>query len=104
MIDLRDPQRSETDRAGTVDEITSLRGVAIGVVADVTDKEAIADAIGRTESAFGPVQLAVNCAGIANAAPAEEMELVQWERVIQVNLTGVFLSCQAVAGSAITNR
>lgn len=84
-----------TDRVGTVEEIRSLGGVAIEVASDVTQKEAIIDAVKRTESEVGPLQLAVNCAGIANAAPAEEMDLSQWERVIQVNLTGVFLSCQA---------
>lgn len=37
----------------------------------------------------------MNSAGIANAAPAEEMPLAQWQRVVDVDLTGVFLSCQA---------
>ena len=37
----------------------------------------------------------MNSAGIANAAPAEEMSLAQWQQVVDVDLTGVFLSCQA---------
>ena len=37
----------------------------------------------------------MNSAGIANAAPAEQMPLAQWQRVIDVDLTGVFLACQA---------
>ena len=49
----------------------------------------------RTEAELGPLSLAVNSAGIANAAPAEEMSLTQWQRVVDVDLTGVFLSCQA---------
>jgi NAD(P)-dependent dehydrogenase (short-subunit alcohol dehydrogenase family) len=47
------------------------------------------------EEALGPLTLAVNCAGIANARPAEEMPVDQWRKMIDVNLTGVFLSCQA---------
>ena len=39
----------------------------------------------------------MNCAGIANAAPAEDMPLTQWQAVIDINITGVFLSCQAEA-------
>jgi NAD(P)-dependent dehydrogenase (short-subunit alcohol dehydrogenase family) len=39
----------------------------------------------------------VNSAGIWNTAPAEEMSLEQWRRVVDVNLTGVFLSCQTEA-------
>ena len=39
----------------------------------------------------------MNCAGIANAVAAEEMSQSQWQRVIDVNLTGIFLTCQAEA-------
>jgi NAD(P)-dependent dehydrogenase (short-subunit alcohol dehydrogenase family) len=49
------------------------------------------------------VTLAVNSAGIANAAPAEEMSLDQWRRVVDIDLTGVFLSCQA-EGRAMLGR
>ena len=49
------------------------------------------------EKQLGPLSVALNCAGIANAAPAEEMALEQWQRVLDINLTGVFLSCQAEA-------
>jgi NAD(P)-dependent dehydrogenase (short-subunit alcohol dehydrogenase family) len=51
----------------------------------------------RAESELGSLTVAVNSAGIANAAPAEQMDLAQWQRVIDVNLTGVFVSCQAEA-------
>jgi NAD(P)-dependent dehydrogenase (short-subunit alcohol dehydrogenase family) len=39
----------------------------------------------------------VNCAGIANATAAEEMSLKQWQDLMDVNLTGIFLTCQAEA-------
>jgi NAD(P)-dependent dehydrogenase (short-subunit alcohol dehydrogenase family) len=39
----------------------------------------------------------VNCAGVASAAPAEELSLTEWDRVIGINLTGVFLSCRLQA-------
>jgi len=68
---------------------------AIAVPADVTEPDSLAQAVRRTESELGPLSLAVNSAGIANAAPAEEMSLTQWRRVVDVDLTGVFLSCQA---------
>jgi NAD(P)-dependent dehydrogenase (short-subunit alcohol dehydrogenase family) len=56
------------------------------------------------EQELGPLSAAVNAAGIANAAPAEEMPLQQWQRVLDVNLTGVFLSCQAEARAMLRNR
>ena len=38
--------------------------------------------------------VAANCAGINDGAPAEEMSLEQWRRLIDVNPTGVFIACQ----------
>ena len=46
------------------------------------------------ESALGPLTLGVNPAGIASAAPAESMPEDQWRQVIDVDLTGVFLSAR----------
>ena len=76
-------------------EIRAAGRDAIAVTGDVMDADMLADAVRDAESAFGPLSLAVNSAGIANAAPAEEMSLNQWQRVIDINMTGVFLSCQA---------
>ena len=79
----------------TLAKIQQLKGTAISVTGDVTQADDLAQAIGMVERDLGPVSLAVNCAGIANAAAAEEMPLTQWQRMLDVNLTGVFLSCQA---------
>jgi len=68
---------------------------AIAVPGDVTEADSLAEAVRRTEAELGPLSLAVNSAGIANAAPAEDMSLAQWQQVVDVDLTGVFLSCQA---------
>jgi NAD(P)-dependent dehydrogenase (short-subunit alcohol dehydrogenase family) len=73
------------------------------VPGDVTEPAALADAVARADRELGPVTLAVNSAGIANAAPAEEMSLDQWRRVVDIDLTGVFLSCQA-EGRAMLGR
>jgi NAD(P)-dependent dehydrogenase (short-subunit alcohol dehydrogenase family) len=76
---------------------------AITLPADVTSAEDLASAVQRVEAELGPLQLAVNSAGIANAAPAEEMSREQWQRVFDVNVTGVFLSCQAEARAMLPN-
>jgi NAD(P)-dependent dehydrogenase (short-subunit alcohol dehydrogenase family) len=76
-------------------EITALGRRAMPVAGDVTDADSLARAVEETERTLGPLTLAVNSAGIANAAPAEKMSLRQWQRVIDIDLTGVFLSCQA---------
>jgi NAD(P)-dependent dehydrogenase (short-subunit alcohol dehydrogenase family) len=80
-----------------VNEIRELQRRSVALPADVTAAAALAEVVQRTESELGSLTLAVNSAGIANAAPAEQMDLAQWQRVVDVNLTGVFLSCQAEA-------
>jgi NAD(P)-dependent dehydrogenase (short-subunit alcohol dehydrogenase family) len=67
---------------------------ALAVSGDVTDAVTLTEAVQNTQRSLGPLSLAVNSAGIANGAPAEEMPLDQWQRLIDINVTGVFLSCQ----------
>lgn len=85
------------DLHSTVQQIQALGRRALAVSGNVTQAENLAFALARTETELGPVSVAVNSAGIANAFPAEEMELAQWQRMLDINLTGVFLSCQAEA-------
>jgi NAD(P)-dependent dehydrogenase (short-subunit alcohol dehydrogenase family) len=76
-------------------EIADTGRSALAIEADVTDAAGLTEAVRRTEADLGPLTLAVNSAGIANAAPAEDMALDQWQKVVDVDYTGVFLSCQA---------
>jgi len=80
-----------------VDEIEATGRRALALAGDVTDPDSLTTAVQRADSELGPLLLAVNSAGIANAAPAEEMALEQWQRVVDIDYTGVFLSCQAEA-------
>ena len=81
--------------AQVCEEIRAAGGNGLPIEGDVTDADALATAVEQTQSALGPLTLAVNSAGIANAAPAEAMPLDQWQRVVDINVTGLFLSCQA---------
>lgn len=97
------------DRPGTgldevVAEVAQRQRRALALPGDVTDAADLAAAVQRTETELGPLTVAVNSAGIADAAPAEAMDLVQWQRVLDVNLTGVFLSCQAEARVMLGRR
>ena len=83
--------------AETIRRIEALGGRAVALQGDVTDEQALDRALVALQGALGPLSLAVNCAGIANAAPAEQMARAQWQRMFDVNVTGVFLSCQAEA-------
>jgi 3alpha(or 20beta)-hydroxysteroid dehydrogenase len=63
---------------------------------DVTSESDWEAVVAATGDAFGSIDVLVNNAGIANAAPIEHFTLAKWNAVIGVNLTGVFLGCRAV--------
>jgi 3-oxoacyl-[acyl-carrier protein] reductase len=60
-------------------------------VVDITNYEGVAAAHATVERDVGPVSILVNSAGIAgNNAPLEEYDLGEWQRIIDINLTGTF--------------
>jgi NAD(P)-dependent dehydrogenase (short-subunit alcohol dehydrogenase family) len=81
----------------TIERIEALGRRAVKHEGDVTKASDLQEAVSKLEQGLGPLSIALNCAGIANAAPAEEMSLEQWQQMLDVNLTGVFLACQAEA-------
>ena len=83
---------------GTARAVEEKGRRALIVTGDVVDGASLTAAVEKTEQTLGPLTLAVNCAGIANAAPAEDMPFEQWKRMLDVNLTGVFLSVRPRAG------
>ena len=65
--------------------------------ADVTDSNSIATALRKTLSEFGQIDVLVNNAGVNGpTVPLWEYPPEDWQRVIDVDLTGVFLCCRAV--------
>ena len=88
----------------TVSQIQGLGRKAVSLTGDVTRATDLQNALATSVTELGSVDVAVNCAGIANATPAEAMPLEQWQRMIDINLTGVFLSCQAEAQVMLPRR
>ncbi len=79
----------------TLERIRALGRRALPLSGDVRVAEDLAAAVARSEQELGPMTVAVNSAGIANARPAEELPLEQFQHLMDVNLRGVFLSIQA---------
>ena len=63
---------------------------------NVTDRASIRGLVARTESQLGPIDLLVNVAGVVSFGSAEDLSEMEWDRVIDINLKGTFLACQAV--------
>ena len=66
---------------------------------DVTDAEAVERGIAAAIEAAGEIAVLVNCAGEAPSAPFEKTDLALWQRVLSINLTGVYLVTQAALAS-----
>lgn len=87
----------------TVELITQAGGKATPVVWDVTSEEDADKAIAHIVEQLGGLDYAVNAAGIANACAAEDLPLEQWQRMYDVDVTGVFLSCRAQGRAMIAS-
>jgi NAD(P)-dependent dehydrogenase (short-subunit alcohol dehydrogenase family) len=75
----------------TVHLIREAGGHAEAIAVDVSDPVSVETAVTKTVASFGALHLAVNNAGVTGAAAATaEYDLVEWRRVIDVNLSGVF--------------
>jgi NAD(P)-dependent dehydrogenase (short-subunit alcohol dehydrogenase family) len=70
---------------------------AIGVACDVSSYDQVSSARDTLEQEWGQADTLVNNAGIAHNVPAEAMTVADWDRMLQVNLSGVFF-CSQVFG------
>ena len=77
-------------------KIIRAGGEALGVRADISDKAAIDAALTAIRAALGPVTILVNNAAVENFCPILEIEEDNWDKVMAVNLRGVYLLTQAV--------
>lgn len=79
-------------------------GTVLTIRLDVTDREAVTAAVAQVEAAFGRVDMLVNVAGTVSFGSAATLAEAEWDRVLNVNLKGSFLCCQAVIPAMRRNR
>lgn len=90
--------------ADTVARIESLGRRAIAFGCSVADERQIAEVAGQVATALGPADVLVNCAGITKRVPSTEISLDDWRRVVDVNLAGTFVCCQAFGRQMVERR
>ena len=85
--------RTEEELQSTVDEIRSAGGTAILAIADVSNPEDVKRAVAATTEAFGSLDIVFANAGINGVlAPIEELEPEEWDKTLDINLKGTFLT------------
>ena len=68
---------------------------AVFLTCDITDEEEVSDAFDQMADALGPIGALVNCAGIARDLPALETSTELFRQIMDVNVTGSFITCKA---------
>lgn len=95
----RDIQEAEK----TANEIAAYGVKVIAINTDVTKPDDVNKMIDTILKAFGTIDIAFNNAGICINENAEDMSFESWKKVIDINLTGVFLTAQAAGRVMIKN-
>jgi 3-oxoacyl-[acyl-carrier protein] reductase len=96
--------RSSTAADEVVKEIAQAQGEAIALQADVSKAEEVDQLIEQTLNKFGRIDILVNNAGITRDTLLLRMKPEDWQAVIDLNLTGVFLCTRAVSKTMIKQR
>ena len=75
-----------------------------GALCDVSKQADVQSVVDKAIAAYGKVDILVNNAGVTWAAEPEDMTLAQWQKVVDINLTGAFLFAQAAGRDMLTRQ
>jgi NAD(P)-dependent dehydrogenase (short-subunit alcohol dehydrogenase family) len=92
VLCARKKERCET----AAEELKTLGVKTLALACDVKNPLNVQELVDATLARFSRIDILINNAGTSWGAPIEEMRLEQWNKVIETNLTGTFLCCQAV--------
>ncbi len=76
------------------DALKELGVKSLAIEVNVTSKEALEAACDQLKNDWGKVDILINAPGINSSTPYFEIEQSEWEKIMAVNLTGIFLACQ----------
>ncbi|EKF24041.1 short chain dehydrogenase family protein [Mycolicibacterium hassiacum DSM 44199] len=85
------------------DELTAGGGTAVDVVCDVRDPDAVAELAERTYRDLGPARLLVNNAGVEQFGYLWDTPVANWNRVMDINVSGVFHGVRAFLPRMLDN-
>lgn len=96
-LNIENPQR-------TAEAVRKTGRRAIALKADVSVRQDIFAMVDETIREFGKIDILINCAGIPQHDAAETTPIETWDRVLDINLRGTFLCCQAAARFMLEKR
>jgi NAD(P)-dependent dehydrogenase (short-subunit alcohol dehydrogenase family) len=82
-------------RKAPLDEMAARLPKAAAITADVTREADCTAMVEAARAAHGPIDIVIANAGLAESAPAAKTDLAHWQRALDVNLTGAFLTVRA---------
>lgn len=85
-------------------DITAAGGQASAFEADVSDEAAVGRLFGQMQQRFGGIDILVNNAGVQADSRLTEMTMVQWQKALQVDLTGGFLCARAATREFLSHK
>lgn len=88
--------RNEETLANTAAALSGNNVKIVYAVADVADETSIAAAVQKVSGELGGIDILVNNAGIASFGNLDEMPVEQWEKIIKVNVLGLYYTTRAV--------
>ncbi len=88
-------EETGTKRAETLSDLSDA-GDATFIRCDTTSKSDLHSLVEQVDDQFGRIDVLVNSAGVNSATPFLEIEEEEWDKIMEVNLKGVFLACQVV--------
>jgi len=96
--------RSKADLEETARHVEGQGRRALVVPTDVSVFSAVEALVAETVRNLGRLDIVVNNSGVAQVTPLAELEPVDWQRIIDTNLTGVFNGCRAAAPHLMAQR
>ena len=87
-----------------IDEIDPSGLESLAVAADVSNPDQVEAAVGQVEDELGPLDILVNSHGINIRKRALEFEPEEWQKVLDINLTGVFNCCRSVGRRMVARK
>ena len=86
--------------AETVAKIQDVGGEALGIMVDVADAQSTEAMAAQTVQRFGRIDILINNAAVyggLKVTPFEQIRELEWDRVMAVNVKGIWLCCKAVS-------